>query len=96
MVELPVTLRRLDHLAEHLSRDAGVQAVLGLGSAGVETSSTSSSPWQAPATAISAGDGLPRALSATNQIRSTVRTKSTSGLIRVNGSPARQNNSSRP
>ncbi len=38
MVELPVTLRRLDHLAEHLSRDAGVQAVLGLGSAGVETS----------------------------------------------------------
>jgi hypothetical protein len=37
MVELPVTLRRLDHLAEHLSRDAGVQAVLGLGSAGVET-----------------------------------------------------------
>ncbi len=32
------TLRRLDELARHLSRDDRVQAVLGLGSAGVETS----------------------------------------------------------
>ena len=32
------TLRRLDELADHVSRDDRVQAVLGLGSAGVETS----------------------------------------------------------
>ncbi len=32
------TLRRLDHLAEHVTSDERVQAVLGLGSAGLETS----------------------------------------------------------
>ena len=42
------------------------------------------------------GRAWPGPAPATNQVRSTARTKSASGLTTVNGSPARQNNSSRP